>query len=142
MKSKAFILSLLSFYLLSCRQSNKDVFEEFTDITIPSSAEVIKDEYQDMGQNFGKVLELQLDPKSVLEIKLSISKSRFFNASAFINNNVINPELMRSTKKKKGVWYREPKGYAFYGSTNDEREDVTATIDTAHRIAKFQYLAD
>jgi hypothetical protein len=142
MKNKALILSLFSFYLLSCRQSNKDVFEEFADITIPSSAKVIKDEYQDMGQDYGKILEMQFNSKSQTEIELSIRKSHFFNASAFIDNNIINPELLRSTNNRKGVWYRYPKGYAFYGSTNDQREDVTVSIDTIQRIARFQYLAD
>jgi len=95
-----------------------------------------------MGQDVGKVLEFQINDKSKSELELSVIKSLFFNSSAYIENNVINPELLHTIDNKKGVWYRTSNGYAFYGSTIDERSNVTANIDTLRKLVRFKYLFD
>jgi hypothetical protein len=136
------IFSFLVSSIVACNQSNKNVFEEFTDIKIPESVKVINDAYQDMGQDYGKVLELSLNIQSTSELELSVLKSTFFNSSIFINDNIISSELLYSIGNRKGIWYRNKMGYAFFGSTLDEKENVTVSIDTVHKIAKFQYLAD
>ena len=61
MRLKSFFFLATLFAFASCMTSNKKAFEEFTDINISSAAKVIQDEYQDMGQDYGKILALQLD---------------------------------------------------------------------------------
>lgn len=58
--------------MASCRTSNKKVFEEFTNNNIPNTVKVTNDEYQDMEQDYVKILELQLDKKSKGDMQLSI----------------------------------------------------------------------
>gem|GEM_PF-2172793 len=142
MQNRIILPFLLLFFFTGCDKSNKTTFEEFADIRIPTSIKVFKDEYQDMGQDVGKVLEFQINDKSKSELELSVIKSLFFNSSAYIENNVINPELLHTIDNKKGVWYRTSNGYAFYGSTIDERSNVTANIDTLRKLVRFKYLFD
>lgn len=123
-------------------QANKKVFEKFTDISIPKNAQVIKDEYQDMGQDYGKVLELNLDHQSQKDFEEAIKRSCFFDPSAFTDNNIVPEHYMHSKDERRGIWYRNKSGYAFYGSTLDEQDNVIVTIDTIKKVAKFQYLAD
>lgn len=132
----------LMLLFVSCKNDNRKTFEDFTNVRIPKSSKIIKAEYQDMFQDNGILLVLQLNKKSKDEIISSIKISKFYNSDIFIVGNNINESVFVRNKNIKGIWYRDNAGYSFYGSTINERDNVTATIDTLKMTAKFQYLAD
>ena len=117
------------------------MFEEFTAITIPASAKVVNDEHQDMGQDYGKVLELHLDNNAQADLLHFVTGSPFYKPIN-ISDNIVKPDLFQQVGQRRGLWYRNKRGYAFYGSTIDSRDNVTATIDTIASKTYFQYLAD
>ena len=122
--------------------SNKKAFEEFTDINISSAAKVIQDEHQDMGQDYGKILALQLDDITKKDLELSVLKSKFFNASIYYDTNIVDEEKLIEFGNIQGLWYRDKTGYSFFGRTINSRDNITAKIDTTKMEAKFQYLSD
>ena len=94
-----------------------------------------------MGQDYQKILDLQLDKKSSVELETSILKSKFINLSVYSNEGILESKLL-IMENKKGLWYQTKNGYNFYGMTNNRRDIVTVLFDTLTMKAKFEYGAD
>jgi hypothetical protein len=141
MQFKTLISSVTLLTMISCRISNKEVFEEFTDIHIPNTTKVTNDEYQDMGPDYAKILELQLDKNSKNDLELSILKSKFFNSSIYSDKGIHEAQHL-TIDSKKGLWYRTKNGYSFSGSADHMRDNVFAIVDTLAMTAKFEYSSD
>jgi hypothetical protein len=141
MRFKFILYILILITTASCRISNKKVFEEFSDIHIPTTAKVFNDQYQVLGQDFVKILELKLDKISKADLELSILKSKFFNSAIYSDKGILESQQL-TIDHKKGLWYRDKNGYSFYGSANNEKDIVTVTIDTLAMNAQFKFSAD
>jgi hypothetical protein len=121
--------------------SSKRTFENITDVTIPQSAKVIRDEYTNMGPGYAKVLELTLNLKDKNDLLYSIYKSHYFKLMDSIPNprNVM-PLIQHG--KYKGLWYKQKDGFAFFGRTLNDRDVFTATFDSIENKASFGTFAD
>ena len=133
---------LIGFILLtSCSTSYRKQFENLTDIEIPNSAIVTKQEYQDMKQDFSKLYEIKLDKFSIGNIKGSILKSMYYDSTVFNVNGVIESKTLRPGNVN-GLWYHDSVGFSFYGMTTDMRGIIIAKIDSIAMTAKFEYGSD
>ncbi len=130
-----------SLFFCSCRYNNESVFEEATDISIPSSTTITKDEYHDMGQDYVKILQLKLNEKSAKAIELSILKSSYFN-SAIKSDSGIDASQQIKFQNVSGIWYRYQNGFKFHGNSNKNRDVILAEIDTVKMIGSFELSSD
>ncbi len=131
---------LLLIGIVSCGTGNKSVFEENTDISIPSSAQIVKDEYQDMMQDYVRILHLKLNNKSKEAILLSVLKSVYFNSSVKSDSGVYASQKIQKGDQA-GIWYRYQNGFRFLGSYK-EHDNIYVNIDTVKMIAEFEYFSD
>jgi len=105
------------------------------DIEIPNDIEIIKDEYQDMMQDYEIIYEFKLNEKSWKALSLSIRKSAYYN-SKFVVNGAFEKKMFIDTLGNKAVWLKCKTGYRF---CNDwERDVYSAEIDTIRMIARFK----
>ena len=141
MRAKTLAFFFLFPILISCDQKTEKYFEDVTDITIPASARVNRDEYRDMGQGHSQVLELNLEAVAKNELLHSILKSHYFKHIDTIINP-LNPMPLIQHGKYKGLWYKQKNGFAFYGTTLNERDVITATFDSMERKMTFGSFAD
>ena len=135
------LLLILLTPLVSCSQNNRDYFGNITDVTIPASAIVTREEHNKMGPGYAKVLEVNLDADATNRLLISIEKSHYYKN--------IEPILTRSGPKPliqygqyKGLWYRQKNGYVFFGTTLNDRDVITATFDPTKKKATFGIFAD
>ena len=61
--------------LVSFSQNNKNYFGRITDVTIPASARIAREEHNKMGPAYAKVLEVNLDSDAFNVLLNSIEKS-------------------------------------------------------------------
>ncbi len=118
----------------SCgRTPSEDRFEQATGIPIPSDVEVLKDEYQDMMQDYTIEYSIKLTTSQLAEISNSIRTSDLFNP------NVLGTELTEQqwflNESANAVWYRTNKGYYF--ANRNDRTGVTAKLDTTILVMEF-----
>lgn len=117
------------------------MFEKFTNVTVPNSATVKRDVYQDMSQDYIKILELKLDEKSKTELLFSIAKSKFFDPAVYSDTSFDEKQMIH-VDDRQGLWYRTKSGYSFIGWTNNRRDNVNGVVDTIAKTVKFEYSAD
>lgn len=116
------------------RTSSQKRFSKTLDIEIPKNVEVLKDEYQDMLQDFAIIYEIKLSKKQMSDLTLSIRSSKYYNPSVFVIDYV-QQEMFLERNDMKAVWAKTDSGYIFQ---NDfERDAYSAKIDTVNLTAKF-----
>lgn len=83
------------------------------DIKIPKNSEIIKDEYQDMLQDFVIIYEIRLSDKSMTELSQSIRNSKYFNSGFIVKDFVIEDMFIKSddlvavwVKQKMDIYFR------------------------------------
>ena len=141
MPSNRLFASIVLIAFTSCGTGNRWRFEKFTDIDLPSSISIVKDEYQDMGPDFARILEVKLNNSSLAEMKTSIEKSKFFNPSFYSDNGVQESQLQK-VGDIQGVWYRNKMGFSFLGRYDNKTCNIYVAIDTVAGTGKFEYLSD
>ncbi|MFY0608598.1 MAG: hypothetical protein JXR10_17910 [Cyclobacteriaceae bacterium] len=119
--------------ITSCgRTPSEDRFEQATGIPIPRDVEVLKDEYQDMIQDYAIEYSIKLTTSQVAEISNLIRASDIFNP-------VIGTELTEqqwfTNESANTVWYRTNIGYYF--ANRNDRTGVTAKLDTLTLVMEF-----
>jgi hypothetical protein len=138
---KYLLICSLNILLTQCnyRTSSQKRFSNILDIEIPKDAEILKDEYQDMGQDFVIVYELKLNKKQMTDLTHSIRNSKYYNPSAFITN-YLQQDMFLGQGDLRAVWAKTDSGYLFQ---NDfDRDSYSAKIDTVNLTAKFNELHD
>lgn len=114
------------------RTPSEDRFEQATGIPIPRDVEVLKDEYQDMIQDYAIEYSIKLTTSQVAEISNLIRASNIFNP-------VIGTELTEQqwfpNESANAVWYRTNTGYYF--ANRNDRTGVTAKLDTLTLVMEF-----
>jgi hypothetical protein len=132
---RAVSVTLILFLLSACnyRTSSKHRFEKACAIKFPRKFEVIRDEYQDMFQDYVIYYTLKLDSLSMLELTNSIRDSKYYNKKFYSSSHNIPYEVVET--KKEAFWIRSFDGYLF--GTGDLRHSFSATIDTIASTAEF-----
>lgn len=116
------------------RTSSQKRFSKTLDIEIPKNVEILKDEYQDMLQDFAIIYEIKLNEKQMSDLTNSIRSSKYYNPNAYVTD-YIQEEMYVNHKDKKAVWAKTKSGYIFQ---NEYRRDIySAKVDTINRIAEF-----
>lgn len=124
----------LSFILISCGPTpSEERFERATRISIPNDVEVLKEEYQDMFQDYGIEYSIRLTSTQLDEVIMSIRRSDLYNPF------VIGDELIQDdyfpNESSNAVWFRTNSGYLF--ASRNDRTGVTASLDTTTLIMEF-----
>lgn len=141
MRALILVLLILFTTFISCTQDSRGYFEKIADVSIPASSKVTRDDYYKMGPGYACVLEMKLEPDAADGLLQSIFKSGYYKQiDTLVDPLGPMPLILRG--KYKGLWYRNKKGYAFYGVTLNERDVITATFDTLTKEASFGIFAD
>ena len=85
---------VLSLTLLSScdlgRTPSKERLEKVCKVKLPKDCKVIKDDYQDMGQDYCIIYDLQLTDSSTSEFVNSIKTSLYYNPNVSYNGIFLN----------------------------------------------------
>jgi hypothetical protein len=139
-----FIISLcLVAVVLYCfkdyRTSSKDRLEKISDIKLPADFKVLKDEYQDMWQDYCILYDIQLDNNATTELITNIKASKFYNKSSFHNAAWTEKDFV-AVDSVKAVWCKSQTGYDF--SRQDGLTSYRIELDTVTNIIKYNECAD
>jgi hypothetical protein len=128
-------VTLILFLISACnyRTSSKHRFEKACAIKLPTKFEVIRDEYQDMFQDYVIYYTLKLDSLSMLDLTTSIRDSKYYNKKFCSSSHDIPYEVVEA--RTEAFWIRTSDGYLF--GTSDLRHSFSATIDTVASTAEF-----
>ncbi|MCK4661823.1 MAG: hypothetical protein KAT68_03075 [Bacteroidales bacterium] len=133
---KKSLIVICIFLIISCnyRTPSRIRFSKICDIKIPKDIKVIRDEYQDMWQDFAIIYEIKLSPKNCNELTRSIRESKYYNSETFVYDN-IHKDMYIEVNGMRAVWARTQTGYVFLNDWN--RDVYSVEIDTINLIAKF-----
>lgn len=120
-------IGIVLFCLKNYRTSSKSKLEAISNVKLPSDFKVIKDEYQDMWQDYCVIYEIQFDNQASSELIQSIKSSKFYNAKSYHHGAWKDSDLILAGSIK-AAWIRSPKGYDF-GRLNG-RTTYFITFDT------------
>lgn len=121
------------------RTPSKDRLENIANVKLPTDFKVIKDEYQDMMQDYCILYGIQLDKKGMTELIVNIKASKFYNKNSFHNGAWTEKDFV-SVDSVKAVWCKSKTGYDF-----SRQEGLTLyhiELDTMTNILKYNECAD
>lgn len=133
---KILSICILTVLLSSCnyRTESRERFSKALDIEIPNNVEVLKDEYQDMLQDFVILYNLKLTEGQMRTLIKSIKKSKFYYSDAFVKGKITTDVFVKDFDVK-AVWLKSDVGYVF--QKDEERCVYSAKVDTINLTAKF-----
>ena len=128
---------LFLFFFKGDRTPSKDRLENISDVKLPHDIKVIKDEYEDMGQDFCIIYILQFNDQGAKEFSTSIRKSKYFNTLSLYKNFKRDSTFMK-IKPEGAIWIKTYKGYEFstYGC------NYTIYFDTISYKLEYQECQD
>lgn len=116
------------------RTSSQIRFSKTLDIEIPKNVEMLKDEYQNMLQDFAIIYEIKLSEKQMSDLTNSVRSSKYYNPCVFVTDYV-QQVMFLDRGDLKAVWAKTDSGYIFQ---NDFKRDAySAKIDTVNLTARF-----
>jgi hypothetical protein len=130
---------LFSFYVCLQkvdRESSKDRLEEVADVKLPNNFKVLKDEYQDMWQDYAIFYDIEFTDKQAQEFISSIHKSRHYLTNTTRQNN--SDSLQYNSNDT--TWTKTDKGYLF--SKPFGRTSYNIDFDTIKNILNYQEMND
>jgi len=135
------LIGVVIFIFVQCNyRTPSDVrFSKVCDIEIPKNVEIVKDEYQDMWQDYAIIYEIKLTIESQEKLIESIRKSKFYNPNIFINQG-ISEDMFIEIDGFRAVWAKMENGYEF--ANEHGRHNYYVSVDTVSRIAKFEEMYD
>ena len=125
---------ILIFTQCNYRTSSQKRFSKVLDIEIPKEVEIIKDEYQDMMQDFAIIYEIKLTVGEMSKLTKSIRESKYYNDKVFVKYYV-SDEMFIEYNDMKAVWAKTNSGYVFQNNFN--RDAYSAKVDTVKMTAEF-----
>jgi len=128
----SFLLVFL-FLLDSCVQTSSEFrFEKAADINIPLNVEVIRDEYQDMAQDYAIYYSIKLTQEQFQQIRQSIRDSKYFEDDL---------TKMIGMDSEEPVWTKTNIGYEFSSSTYS-RTSFGSVLDASTLVMHFSEFSD
>ena len=137
----ALLVILGLFCFKDYRKSSKDRLEAISNVKLPSDFKVIKDEFQDMLQDYAVIYEIQFNDQASNEFIQSIKATNFYNAQydSYLNGAWHVPGY-NSEDSIKAIWVKWPKGYYFRGQ--DGRTTYSIKFDTLTNILLYEEYYD
>lgn len=140
--NRIFIISLCLFgVILYCfkdyRASSKDRLESISDVKLPKNFKVIKDEYQDMLQDYSIFYDIQFNNNETTELIKNVKSSKFYTKKE-IHNGVAEKDFV-TVDSVKAVWYKTTTGFRFL---SPGRTTYYIELDTLTNILKYKEYAD
>jgi len=133
------LIGIILFCLKDYRTPSKARLEKISNIKLPSDFKVIKDEYQDMLQDYCVIYEIQFDNRASNELIQSIKASKFYNAKSYHNGAWKDSDLILADSIK-AAWIKSAKGYDF-GKPNG-RTTYFITFDTLANKLSYNECSD
>lgn len=132
------LVAVLFYFYINHRDSNKRRLEEITEIKLPGSVIILHDEYQDMGQDYHIIYNIQFDSDNIKEFTKNIKLSKFYNFKINTNSRPNNSLFVRTEKEKKAIWYKSPNGYHFSAKEGIAWHSIE--LDTLTKILKYDVI--
>ncbi len=133
-------LGIIIFYFRDYgRTPSKNRLEKISNINLPNDFKVLKDEYQDMMQDYCILYDIQIGKNSGAELTRNIKKSKFYNPNSINNGVWIKKDLM-VVDSVKAVWAKSTKGYYF--NRQDGLTNYKIELDTVTYILKYTECSD
>lgn len=134
------LLALAAFLFRDYRVPSKDRLERVAGIELPREFEVLRDEYQDMWQDYCILYHIQFDDRGLEKLILSIKGSRFYNKEDSLNRTASFGHDLTQDGRLDAVWARSSNGFNFIGQ--DVLTFYFINVDTVTNILEFQECAD
>ncbi len=133
------LLSFIVYYDKTWNPQSKIRIEQASQIILPTKFKVIRDEYQDMIQDYGIIYEIQFDSLSsshlIQNIKTSVLYTNNVSADKTLHNS-----LFIHVGKAKAAWFRSNKSYVFIKQEGTIHYSID--FDTSLRVLKYNEYAD
>lgn len=115
--------------------------ERNTYVEVPSSFTVLKEEFQDMLQDYGVLYDIKVTRKNVQELVKNIKACGYYDPDVYVDaSQTWHGNLYGRCNEFEGAWVRYLSGYRFY--RNDHGTSISASYDTTTGILKYQELGD
>lgn len=134
-----FLIGIVLYSYKDYRTPSKVRLERISDIKLTRDFKVLKDEYQDMWQDYCILYDIQFDKKSTTEIIQNIKASKFYNENSFHSGAWIENDFV-TVNSVTAVWCKSPKGFDF--SRQDGLTNYYIELDTVSNILKYTECAD
>jgi len=121
------------------RISSKNRLEISSGIKLPTDFKVLKDEYQDMLQDYCINYEIKFDNESTAELIKKIKASKFYKANVN-SKTILSGTVFVHIDQTKAIWFRSDKGYRF--NRQDGRTDFSIDLEIMTNILKYNECAD
>ena len=132
------LIILIAYCFKDYRTPSKDKLEEVSDIKLPKDFVVLKDEYQDMFQDYCILYDIQLTSSSTTELVKNIQQSKFYNPN-LIQGNPRKESDYTNINSIKAVWAKSPQGFVF---NTLGRLQYSIIFDTTSNTLKYQECYD
>jgi len=133
------LLGVVLYLFKDYRTPSKDRLEKTSDVKLPSNFKVLKDEYQDMWQDYCIFYDIQFDKNATTELIKGIQSTKFYNPN--VNpKSMLYDSLFIKVDNEKAVWCKSEKGYRF--SRQDGLTSYSIELDTLTNVLKYNECAD
>jgi hypothetical protein len=133
------LIGIVFYYFKDYRTSSRTRLEKISDIKLPTDFKVLKDEYQDMWQDYCILYDIQFDNNSTTELIKSIKTATFYNSNVG-PNSILYDSLFVKVDNEKAIWCKSEKGYRF--SRQDGLTTYSIELDTLTNILNYNECAD
>ena len=133
-----FILGGLFYFFGDYRTSSKERLEKISGIKLPRKFKVVKDEYQDMWQDYCIIYEITFDKRETSELINSIKETKYYNPNSI--HNGAWKEVDFSSADSASTWIRSNNGYDFSGP--EGRINYNINFDTTTNKLFYQECSD
>jgi|GEM_PF-663237 len=133
------LLVIFLVYNRDYRTSSKNRLEVSSGIKLPTEFKVLKDEYQDMLQDYCINYDIKFDNDSTVQLIKKIKGSKFYKAN--VNpKSILSDSVFVHIDQTKAIWFKSDKGYRF--NRQDARTDYSIDLDTVTNILRYNECAD
>lgn len=133
------LVPCLILFILYCfkdyRTSSKDRLEKISAVHLPTKFKVLKDEYQDMLQDYCVLYNIQFGNKENLQIIRNIRSSKFYNSNSF-HKGVWRENDFIIGDSSKAEWSKSSKGYDFRKQVRGTSYHIN--LDTSSNVLKYE----
>lgn len=133
------LLGVILYLFKGYKTPSKDSLEKISDVKLPSNYKVVKDEYQDMWQDYCILYHVQFDKNETTELIKSIKSAKFYNPNVNPNSTLYD-SLFVTIDKERAIWCKSENGYRF--SRQDGLTTYSIELDTVTNILKYNECAD
>lgn len=133
------LIFFVVYYFKDYRTPSKDRLEKMAAIHLPTKYKILKDEYQDMLQDYSVTYIIQFDKTSTMELIKNIKTSKFYNSNSSHNGAWKESDYITGDSPK-AVWSKSLKGFDF--SRQNGLTSYYIEVDTTTNNLKYNECAN